>query len=112
MKACTFFTAAAFACLFVLSASSGCATAQRTDWKVLQESTYGGRFSYDRGSITRTPAGTITVKAATNGAELLYEINCGMRRARIFDRVGSAPEWFNIVTGSSDDLLYNAVCDK
>jgi hypothetical protein len=87
------------------------AEAEQANWKVLQQSTYGGTFSYDAASVKHTESGTITIWAKSDAGKYLYEIDCKKKRASILQGLGaSASEWFNITTGSGDELVYKAVC--
>jgi hypothetical protein len=98
-------------CLSVVLWCLGLAEAERADWKVLQKSSYGGTFSYDAASVKRTESDTITVWAQSDAGKYLYEIDCKNKKARILQGLGpSASEWFNIASGSGDELVYKAVC--
>jgi hypothetical protein len=86
------------------------AEAERADWKVLQQSTYGDTFSYDAASVKHTEGNTITVWARTQSGKYLYEIDCKNKKARILEGAGAtASEWFNI-SGGGDELLHKALC--
>jgi hypothetical protein len=88
----------------------GPAEAERADWRVLQESSYGDTFSYDAASVKHTEGNTITVWAGTQSSRYLYEIDCKNKKARLLEGAGaSAAEWFTI-SGGEDELLYKAVC--
>jgi hypothetical protein len=90
---------------------SGCATAGKSDWKVLQEDAYHNRFSYDMKSVERTPAGTVKAWASSNGARYLYDIDCKNKKMRILEGHGADPaQWFDVLSNSGDQLLYNEVC--
>lgn len=90
---------------------SGCSTAERTDWRVLQQSSYGKSFSYDAGSLKSTSAHTFTVWADTSGGKYHYELDCRNRKARILQGPGmTGSGWFGITDNSGDALLYNEVC--
>ena len=80
-----------------------------SDWKILQESTYGDTWYYDAASVRSTENNTILVRTRTKSAEHLYEIDCKNRKARLLEGIGATgAAWFNIVGG--DELLYHAVC--
>ncbi len=101
---------AAIVCLCVFSWCPGIAGAERADWKVLQQSTYGDTFSYDAASVKRKEGDTVTVWARTSGAKYLYEVDCKNKKGRLLEGAGpTASEWFNITSGV-DELLYKAVC--
>ena len=87
----------------------GFAEAERADWKVLQESTYGDTWSYDAASVKNTETNTILVRAGTQSSKYLYEIDCKNKKARLLEGVGADKSvWFNIM--GADELLYKAVC--
>jgi hypothetical protein len=88
----------------------GCSTAERRDWKILQTDAYGNTFSYDASSLQHLSAGTVTVRAKSLSAEYLYEMDCANKRARLLQETGAAPQWFAVVSGSAEALLYRAVC--
>lgn len=91
--------------------SIGSAVAAKSDWRVLQQDSYGNKFSYDAASVKRTASDTITVSAKSDGTEYLYEIDCKGRKARILEGPGSTgTQWLAIESGSGELLLYNAVC--
>jgi hypothetical protein len=91
----------------------GRADAAPEEWKVLQESTYGGTFSYDVVSVKHTERNTVTVWARADAARYLYEIDCKNKKARILQGAGpSAAEWFPVTGGSADELLFHAVCPQ
>ena len=91
--------------------SSGCVTNESTAWKTLREDAYNNTFSYDPGSIEHTSANTVKVMASSNGAKYRYEIDCKAKKMRILTDHGmEPPQWVNIVGGSGDQLLYDAVC--
>lgn len=50
------FMSAAIVCLVAFLSFHGCVTADKSDWKVLQEDAYHNRFSYDTKSVERTHA--------------------------------------------------------
>jgi predicted membrane metal-binding protein len=86
------------------------AEAERADWKVLQQSTYGDTFSYDAASVKHTEDNMITVWARNQSGKYLYEIDCKNKKERILEGAGAtASEWFNI-SGGGDELLHKAVC--
>lgn len=90
---------------------SGCASSREaTNWKVLQESNYGGEFSYDAGSMKHTSDSVITVWAANDSGKFLYELDCKNKKARILQGPGGPTDWFVIANNSGDELLYHAVC--
>ena len=98
-------------CLVFFMLSSGCATNESSTWKTLQEDTYHNTFSYDTRSVEHTAANTLKVMASSNGAKYLYEIDCTPKKMRILTDHGvEPPQWLNIVGGSGDQLLYDAVC--
>jgi hypothetical protein len=88
----------------------GCSTAERRDWTILQTDAYGNTFSYDAASVQHLPAGTVTVRAKSLSAEYLYEMDCANNRARLLQEPGASPQWFAVVSGSAEALLYRAVC--
>lgn len=45
------FMSAAIVCLVAFLSFHGCVTADKSDWKVLQEDAYHNRFSYDTKSV-------------------------------------------------------------
>lgn len=101
---------AAIVCLGAFLWCLGPAEAERQDWRVLQQSTYGDTFSYDAMSVKHTESDTIIVWARSNAGKYLYEIDCKNKKARLLEGAGSsAPEWFNITSGA-DELIYKAVC--
>jgi len=91
---------------------TGCAAAHQSTRTVLQESTYGDRFSYDPNSIKQTTANTFRVLAGTDSVTYLYEIDCAGRKARILENDHIDPTWFDIRAGSGDELVYTAVCQR
>lgn len=99
-------------CLTVVAALPGCTTAEKSgNWKILRQDAYHHTFSYDPGSVQRTPTGTVTARAKSDGSPYLYEIDCANRKMRILEGLGADPaRWVDIVTGSGDRLLYNEVC--
>ena len=100
----------AIVCAGAFLLCSGPAEAERADWKVLQQSTYGDAFYYDAASVKHTDGNTITVWARTQSGKYLYEIDCKNKKARILEGAGAASsEWFNI-SGGGDELLQKAVC--
>ena len=100
----------AIACVSVFLWYLGSVEAERADWKVLQQSTYGDTFSYDAASVKHTEGDTITVWARTQSGRYLYEIDCKNKKARILEGAGdTASGWFNI-SGGGDELLHKAVC--
>lgn len=96
------------ASMTVFMCCPGFAGAERADWKVLQQSTYGDTFSYDAASVKQTESKTITVRTRTQSAEYLYEIDCKNKKARLLEGT-SGSGWFNIL-GGEDELIYKAVC--
>jgi hypothetical protein len=98
-------------CLSVFMLSSGCTTADKSNWKVLQEDAYHNKFSYDTGSVERTSTQTIKVWASSSGARYLYEIDCRSKKMRILEDHGvDQNRWIDIMSNSGDQLLYNEVC--
>ncbi len=80
-------------------------------WKILQIDSYGNKFSYDAASVKKTADNKVRVSAKSDGAEYLYEIDCKSRKARILKGLGSpGAEWFPIVSGSGELLLYKVLC--
>lgn len=105
------FMSAAIVCLVAFLSFHGCVTADKSEWKVLQEDAYHNRFSYDTKSVERTPAGTVKVWASSNASRYLYDIDCKNKKMRILDGHGADPtRWFDILSNSGDQLLYNEVC--
>ncbi len=101
---------AALVCMGAFPWFLGSADAERADWRVLQESTYGDTFYYDAASVKHSEANTITVWAGTQNTKYLYEIDCKGKKARLLEGVGAEPaKWFNISSGE-DELLYKTVC--
>ncbi len=89
----------------------GSASAEKSGWKILQIDSYGNKFSYDAASVKKTADNTVRVSAKSDGAEYLYEIDCKSRKARILKGLGSpGAEWFPIVSGSGELLLYKVLC--
>jgi hypothetical protein len=90
-----------------------CSKAELTGWKVLQEDSYGNKFSYDEKSVKHTSEDSVTVWARSNAAKYLYEINCKNRKARILQENDTSipnPQWIDIVGHSGDELVYQTVC--
>lgn len=110
MKRHACLTGTTLICLCAFMSCLGCATAERSDWRVLQDDSYGNKFSYDSESVKHTSAGTVTAWAASSGARYHYEIDCKNKKARILEGAGAEQKWFDVVSGSGDELLYNAVC--
>ena len=109
MKTCLSYTA--LACLVVFLSGFACSTAEHTDWKVLQQASYGKSFSYDAGSLKSTSADTFTVWADSSGTKHHYELDCRNKKARILEGpAGTESTWFGITGNSGDALLYNEVC--
>jgi len=111
MKAYLFFRRAAIVCIGIFLWVSCIAEAGQADWRILRQDTYGGTFYYDVASIRRTENNTITVWARADVGAYLYEIDCKNKKARILQGLEPAPsEWFAIIGGTSDELVYDAVC--
>ena len=109
MKTCLLFISAAIVCLAAFL--PGCATTDKSDWKILQEDAYHNRFSYDMKSVERTPAGTVKAWASSNGSKYLYDIDCKNKKMRILEGHGADPaQWFDVLSNSGDQLLYDEVC--
>ena len=111
MKTCLSFITPAIVCLTAFISLHGCAGADKSDWKILQEDAYHNRFSYDMKSVERTPAGTVKAWASSNGSKYLYDIDCKNKKMRILEGHGADPaKWFAILSNSGDELLYNEIC--
>jgi hypothetical protein len=113
MKCRTYRSATVIIGLVSLLFWTGCAAPERPEkagWRVLQGSSYGGKFSYDPGSLKPASPGTVTLQAATESAQYLYELDCKNRKARILEKAESSSAWMDIAAGSAEELLYDAVC--
>ncbi len=110
MKSYLFVISVLVLSLCVLSCFST-ASAEKADWKILQEDSYHNTFSYNAASVKRSAENIVKVSAKSNGAEYLYELDCKNKRARILEGAGSAATgWFAIVSGSGELLLFDALC--
>ncbi len=100
-------------CVSALLLMLGCSKTELTNWKVLQEDSYGNKFYYDTKSVKQASENSVTVWAKSNGAKYLYEIDCKNRKARILqedDKSTSNPQWLDIAGNSGDALVYKSVC--
>ena len=100
-------------CIFALSFVLGCSKTELTNWKLLQEDSYGNAFYYDTKSVKQVSENSVTVWAKSNAARYLYEIDCKNRKARILqedDKSISNPRWTDISGTSGDALVYKSVC--
>lgn len=109
MKTHVIFLKAAFVCLGVFL-YLGLVEAERVDWKILRQDSYGQKFAYDAASVKQTTSNTMTVWTKSDGAKYLCEIDCKNRKARLLEGLGAGAEWFVIAGGSDDELLFKAVC--
>jgi len=69
-----------------ISMTGRTATHQSTG-TLLQESSHGGRFSYDPRSREQTAVNTFLVRAVTHSAKYLHEIACTAKKARILEDI-------------------------
>jgi len=111
MKTSLLLTTLVNICLAVFLFLHGCAGADKSDWKILQEDAYHNRFSYDTKSVERTAAGAVKASASSNGARYLYDIDCKNKKMRILEGPGADPaRWFDVIGNSADQLLYDEIC--
>jgi hypothetical protein len=91
------------AALFLLPKEAGAA-----DWRLLRQSSYGDASYYDAASVKRSEGQVVSFRARLGAGEYQYEMRCGKKEARLIgDRDGN---WFGIVNGSDEDLIYQSLC--
>jgi|GEM_PF-987420 len=113
MKGCLRSVRATVFCILALFFTLGCSKTELTNWKLLQEDSYGNTFYYDTKSVKQVSENSVTVWAKSNAARYLYEIDCKNRKARILqedDKSISNPRWLDISGNSGDALVYKSVC--
>ena len=92
------------ATLFLLPEDAGAA-----DWRFVRQSTYGDASYYDAESVKLLEGEVVSFRARLAGGEYQYEMRCGKKEARLIEE-GKAGNWFPVVSGSDEDLIYQKVC--
>jgi hypothetical protein len=83
------------------------------DWRLVRQSSYGDSSYYDAASVKRLGGRVVSVRARLGAGEYQYEMRCGDKQARLLETVdGGSDEsnWFPIVNGTDEELIYEAVC--
>ena len=92
------------AVFFLLPEDAGAA-----DWRLVRQSTYGDTSYYDAASVKRSEGQVVSFRARLGAGEYQYEMQCGKKEARLIEE-GKAGNWFPVVSGSDEDLIYQKVC--
>ena len=90
--------------LFLLPEEAGAA-----DWRLVRQSSYGDASNYDAASVKSLEGQVVSLRVRLCVGEYQYEMRCGKKEARLIEK-GTAGNWYPIVGGSDEDLIYQAVC--
>ena len=77
------------------------------DWRLVRQSSYGDASYYDAASVKHLEGQVVSLRVRLGVGEYQYEMRCGKKEARLVEENG---KWFPIVSGSDEDLIYQAVC--